>query len=245
MWGNNDRWTGLGRLAGLLFIIAVATPAGAQAQPAAADPCPLGGDVNSNDVNQLAKSAACYLTAKNDKAAIARLDQIIAIDPAFPLAYQLRGEAHLNAGDFQKAVADLSVAIQKNPANLQSYILLSRSYMALGRYNNAQASLQSALKIAAQNPPPPIEDPTVSQWNPNEEKIYLLLSDALLKQGNRAEAEQALSAGLEKNTGSRKLFERLILMLTEDKKDQEKKTYQNKYCTFLGIKKSPYCYPEH
>ncbi len=80
--------------------------------------------------------------------AIRLFDEAIKIDPAFALAYQMRGQANAESGNFGAAEADLTRAIDLDPQVAEAYLQRGRLYLeAMERPRDALADFTRAIEL--------------------------------------------------------------------------------------------------
>ncbi|MDR2493722.1 MAG: tetratricopeptide repeat protein [Spirochaetaceae bacterium] len=69
------------------------------------------------------------------------------IDPNDALAYNNRGDAYYNKGEYDRAVADYTEALRINPNNAIVYNNRGYAYKEKGEYDRAVADFTAALRI--------------------------------------------------------------------------------------------------
>lgn len=89
---------------------------------------------------------ACVDKGEYDDA-IAHYDEAIALDPAFAVAYALRGDAYKNKGEFDHAIVDFTKAIKLNPELVLAYNNRGHTYEMKGDKEQAIAEFRKALAI--------------------------------------------------------------------------------------------------
>ncbi|PTY01348.1 hypothetical protein DB346_13520 [Verrucomicrobia bacterium LW23] len=97
---------------------------------------------------QKAKIEEAYkLLDSNDKQAIAMMDQLLAADPAFELAYYVRALAKGQQGDYQGALADINKCSALNEEGSRSLRVRALLNMDAGNYSDAVRDFQKYLGI--------------------------------------------------------------------------------------------------
>jgi tetratricopeptide (TPR) repeat protein len=81
------------------------------------------------------------------KSAIEDLDQIIEIDDTFAAAFEKRGLAHRENGQFKAAISDFAKAIKLQPENMQAIHEKGIAHRLLKEYKESLDSFDAALKI--------------------------------------------------------------------------------------------------
>ncbi len=71
--------------------------------------------------NEIEASARAHAENRNYSAAIAEMDNAIAMDKEFPIAYDLRSSYKKNSGDYKGALEDINIAIEIAPEVPQLY----------------------------------------------------------------------------------------------------------------------------
>jgi tetratricopeptide (TPR) repeat protein len=75
-------------------------------------------------------------------------DEAILWRPDYVKAYNYRGAAYADLGQYTEAISDYDEAIRLRPDLPEAYSIRGLSYTQLGRYAEAIADLETALKLA-------------------------------------------------------------------------------------------------
>ena len=155
------------------------------------------------DIVEAHRALAGVAVGKNDASALAEeADQIIALQPAAPDGYLLRGIADIDGKQYATAGDYIHRALEKEPDYPAAYVQLGNLHMAQGQYAEAQKAYEQALE---QNP------------NSSEALGGVLNVDLVEKQPDRALATaEAQLAKHPKNAGFHIILAQLLM---EQKKD--------------------------
>jgi tetratricopeptide (TPR) repeat protein len=82
---------------------------------------------------------------------LADLNDEIAVNPGFSMAWYRRGDIRTRQENWSAAIPDLQRAVWLNPDFSGPYILLGKCYFKTGSLSNAEGILRRALKIDPQN----------------------------------------------------------------------------------------------
>lgn len=88
-----------------------------------------------------------YQTTNKDSLAIVAYDQVIALNPEDAEAFNNRGAAYRNLGEYEQAIADLNHAITLNPEYTDAFLNRGNAYAGSGNYEQAIADLDRAINI--------------------------------------------------------------------------------------------------
>jgi tetratricopeptide (TPR) repeat protein len=102
--------------------------------------------VHETALTRLDHGWACVDKGEYDDA-IAHYDEAIALDPAFAVAYALRGDAYKNKGEFDHAIVDFTKAIKLNPELVLAYNNRGHTYEMKGDKEQAIADFRKVLAI--------------------------------------------------------------------------------------------------
>src|SRR5690606_2446010 len=80
-------------------------------------------------------------------AGLAEMEQAVALDPAYALAYADRGLLQATMGNISQAVADWDQALALDPTLAKVYHYIAAQYYAGGDYETALAAYTQALAI--------------------------------------------------------------------------------------------------
>jgi tetratricopeptide (TPR) repeat protein len=111
---------------------------------------------------------------ERDKA-FEHLTRAIEIDPSLVAARYARAVLNYQAGKFAEAVKDLELVLAREPENFNALDTLGECYLQLQRVQEAEASLSRAAQLA-----------------PNDTKILMHYSRALMRTGRKEEAAAVL-----------------------------------------------------
>jgi tetratricopeptide (TPR) repeat protein len=155
------------------------------------------------DIVEAHRALAGVAVGKNDASALAQeADQIIALQPAAPDGYLLRGIADIDGKQYATAGDYIHRALEKEPDYPAAYVQLGNLHMAQSQYAEAQKAYEQALD---QNP------------NSSEALGGVLNVDLVEKQPDRAIATaEAQLAKYPKNVGFHIILAQLLM---EQKKD--------------------------
>jgi cellulose synthase operon protein C len=155
------------------------------------------------DIVEAHRALAGVAVRKNDAPALAQeADQIIALQPAAPDGYLLRGIADIDGKQYATAGDYIHRALEKEPDYPAAYVQLGNLHMAQSQYAEAQKAYEQALD---QNP------------NSSEALGGVLNVDLVEKQPDRAIATaEAQLAKYPKNVGFHIILAQLLM---EQKKD--------------------------
>ena len=79
--------------------------------------------------------------------AILAFNSAIEHNPKFAGAYENRGRAHYNLGNYEKALEDFSKVIDLTPGSQEAFYNRSNTLLKLQRYNEAQQDLERAVDL--------------------------------------------------------------------------------------------------
>ena len=89
-----------------------------------------------------------YASQGDYQRAIPDFSQAIALDPAFPGAYFMRGHAYIEIEEFSRAVVDYDWVIEHGPYDPAAYNNRCWSYFKAGEYKQALPDCEKALALA-------------------------------------------------------------------------------------------------
>ena len=104
----------------------------------------------SKDINyakQLYQQGLTNYKNSEYKQAINLFSQAIRINPEYSSAYNLRGDAYYNLGNYEKSQQDSSAAIRNNPNDANAYYDRGFSLYFAGEYNGAIIDHNQAIKL--------------------------------------------------------------------------------------------------
>jgi superkiller protein 3 len=107
--------------------------------------------------------------------AVGELNQEIALNPDFAMAYYRLGDAYTRREDWERAVPPLQRAVWLNPTFSGPYILLGKAYLKTADLPNAERMLRSAL-----------------QMDPRNASAHYLLGRTLIQSGRAEEGKKLL-----------------------------------------------------
>ncbi|MEK6590536.1 MAG: tetratricopeptide repeat protein [Nitrospinota bacterium] len=116
-----------------------------------------------------------FLESMNMSGAVDALNNGIALNPEYALAYRIRGTAYGNLGENQQEIKDLNRAIELNPKDTMSYYSRGLAYQNLG--NHQQSLNNFTMSIV-------LEDHTFARAYYNRGLIYHSLGDFQRAIGN-------------------------------------------------------------
>jgi tetratricopeptide (TPR) repeat protein len=91
--------------------------------------------------------ASAYLDKQRYEQAIKDYDEVIRLDPGYPLAYINRGRAHRAIGNIDAAIKDYDAAIKITPGIAFAYNNRGNAYRAKGEYDLAIKDFDLAIKL--------------------------------------------------------------------------------------------------
>jgi tetratricopeptide (TPR) repeat protein len=98
-------------------------------------------------VKALDLRASAYLDKKQYELAIKDYDQVIRLDPTYPLPYLNRGMAHRAMGNIDAAIQDYNTAIKITPGIALAYNNRGNAYRDKGEYDLAIKDFDLAIKL--------------------------------------------------------------------------------------------------
>jgi type IV pilus assembly protein PilF len=148
--GRTGRWLAAAAFAGILTTLAgCATPQQQAAAAAAADP--MAAPPDDTDQRRRARIrlelASGYYEEGKTEVALDELKQVLAIDPGFGEAYNLRGLIYLRLGDQRQAEDSFRRAVLLNPRDPDAHHNYGWLQCQQGRYPEAARSFQQALAV--------------------------------------------------------------------------------------------------
>ncbi|NNG24186.1 XrtA/PEP-CTERM system TPR-repeat protein PrsT [Telluria aromaticivorans] len=152
-------------------------------------------------------------TQGKGKEALAAYDKALAIEPAHRSAHIEKAYIHIGSKDLVAAKADIEAARKYSPGNLNVTYVQALLDFTAGKHSEARESLQKVLKVAPDHMPSVLLAGAVElnldgtkqaeqhlrrylDANPSNVYARKLLAQALLKQGQPAEATKVLSPAL-------------------------------------------------
>jgi type IV pilus assembly protein PilF len=138
-------WLAAAACAGIL------TTAGCATQPQAGASVDMATPADDTDQRKRARIrlelASSYYEEGKIEVALDELKQVLAIDPVFGEAYNLRGLIYMRLGDMQQAEDNFRRAVMLNPRDADAHHNLGWMQCQRGRYLEASRSYQQALAI--------------------------------------------------------------------------------------------------
>jgi len=189
----------------------------------------------------------CYYKINNYKLALRDINMVIENNPVLPMIYPHRGKIYLEIHEYKKAITDFLYALKDRQTSLdyEVYILLSRAYEGDGQLEDAENILLKSLEKLASESPNSIVSSDVVTINFSEVPIYTKLAKLYVKHKKIDEAVLLLKGGVNRNSGSVKLFDFYISLLKETGKLNLKSRYMRKKCKNPSISDSKYCKMTH
>jgi tetratricopeptide (TPR) repeat protein len=111
--------------------------------------------------------------------AVAKLQEILKLDPGFCDAHILLGHTYLDDGKVEEALTEFSYVIKCDPTSNDAKVGLGMAYAKKGDTDKAIEYFQSALKL-----------------NPKPEKVYYEMGKAFEKKGDLAKAVESYKLAL-------------------------------------------------
>ena len=121
-----------------------------------------------NDLSH--RSAATNVPSNYDQLIIDSYGVVLTYDPTNYIAYNSRGTAFHNRGDYDKSISDFGRAVELFPSD-QSYSNLGMSHFRKGEYRESIAYLSKAIECSA------------------SDRLYVLRGDAYYRDGDYDKAE--------------------------------------------------------
>ncbi|BAY82729.1 TPR repeat-containing serine/threonine protein kinase [Calothrix parasitica NIES-267] len=100
-----------------------------------------------NHAKQLYEQGLTNYKNSEYKQAIKLFSQAIRINPEYSSAYNLRGDAYYNLGNYEKSQQDSSAAIRNNPKDANAYYDRGFSLYFAGEFNGAIIDYNQAIKL--------------------------------------------------------------------------------------------------
>ena len=129
-----------------------------------------------------------YCMVRDYPKAEAEFEKAIELDPESYDAWYFFGRTKVHEGDIQRALKLFERAAQVRPEDYQSVLLQAQLYHSLGDNKHELEVARKGIERAR----------AVLELNPDDNRAYNLGAFALLRQGEREEAEQWLKTSLEK-----------------------------------------------
>jgi tetratricopeptide (TPR) repeat protein len=108
--------------------------------------------VNPKNSGYWARLAECYdLLGKSDQAIFA-CGKVMALDPKFPWAYDLRANAYMQKNDTKAALADANREVELDPKSPGALILRAVIFQRMNERHRAMADADKAVAVAPNNP---------------------------------------------------------------------------------------------
>ena len=104
-------------------------------------------DSGNDDVDLMMRQARQSFTRGQHKAAIARIDQALRLEPRYAEAWNLRATIHFYAGNDEASVADIERTLALEPRHFGALAGLMMINMRAENWSAALKSLQAALKV--------------------------------------------------------------------------------------------------
>ena len=101
----------------------------------------------NDDVDLLMRQARQSFTRGQHKAAIARIDQALRLEPRYAEAWNLRATIHFYMGEDEASVADIERTLALEPRHFGALAGLMMINMRAENWSAALKSLQAALKL--------------------------------------------------------------------------------------------------
>ncbi|MBI4379473.1 MAG: tetratricopeptide repeat protein [Nitrospinae bacterium] len=116
-----------------------------------------------------------FIESMNMSGAVDALNNGIALNPEYALAYRIRGSAYGNLGENQQEIKDLNRAIELNPKDAIAYYSRGLAYQNLGNYQQSLNNFTMSIVL---------EDHTFARAYYNRGLIYHSLGDFQRAIGN-------------------------------------------------------------
>ena len=104
-------------------------------------------DSGNDDVDLMMRQARQSFTRGKHKAAIARIDQALRLEPRYAEAWNLRATIHFYMGEDEASVADIERTLALEPRHFGALAGLMMINMRAENWSAALKSLQAALKV--------------------------------------------------------------------------------------------------
>ncbi|TFZ00736.1 type IV pilus biogenesis/stability protein PilW [Ramlibacter henchirensis] len=131
--------------------------------------------------------AVGYFEQGQTAVALDELKQVVAIDPTYPDAYNLRGLIHMRLNDFRQAEDSFKRAVSLNPRDGNTIHNLAWLYCQQRRFEDANQSFEQALS---------------NRTYGDRAKTLMAQGLCLNRAGKKAEAEKSLSRAYELDAGN-------------------------------------------
>ncbi|RPH96936.1 MAG: hypothetical protein EHM68_10135 [Lysobacterales bacterium] len=129
-----------------------------------------------------------HCMVKEYAAASAEFEQALAIDPGSYDAWYFFGRSKVHEGDLERALELFGQAAQVRPEDYQSVLLQPQLYHSLGDRKREMETARKGIERAG----------AVLELNPDDNRAYNMGAFALLRLGERAEADRWMQASLER-----------------------------------------------
>ncbi|OPX83652.1 MAG: TPR repeat-containing protein YrrB [Pelotomaculum sp. PtaB.Bin104] len=107
----------------------------------------LGADVVWDGTTSTVKINSKQEEVSSGEQNISEATKAIALNPADPKAYNNRGDAYLDLGQYEKAITDYSKAIELDPESAEAYLKRGLAYGKLGQYKKAITDYSRAIEM--------------------------------------------------------------------------------------------------
>ena len=193
----------------------------------------IGGDVDA-EITELV-NVAIYSRKNGDiDTELKALDKLVLLTSGEERALlKRRGIVLYESNRFSDALTDLVDAVNPKEVDLELYLYVGRTMSALGNTKEAKESFLRAVALIESKP----VLSGVTTISLVEEQIYLELGEVQVKECKLRDARNSLLNGMKGNSGSVKLFERLLELSTE----LQRKELAIEYCRKPLLMRVSYC----
>lgn len=105
-----------------------------------------------DEAEELKKEALKYLSIKDYKSALEKINEAIRVAPNYCALYNNRAIIFIGMLEYKRALADLNWVIKMIPSSPIFRLNRAACYVALGRYKKALADLDKMVKFAPKDP---------------------------------------------------------------------------------------------
>jgi len=181
---------------------------------------------------------------KDFRKTIETLDEIIAYNPAHPMAYRLKADAHLQLNEDRKALRSIQSSIALNSGDLRDYILYADILERTKKIADATEVLKEAIDTLPHKSILDIESISADyiRYSPIEVELFAKVLELLqAREGVTKETLSYAELGFNRNSGSRKLFDIWMGLLARSGDSARRENFLHVLCSNPAITESNSC----